>query len=193
MSLTTAELKRRIDAASTADTVRGIVFNATFALVRRHEGEEAARACDPLSKATRSDFMAFDVRDFLEVSHAAARVLAPTQGGEDGAFRAIGVSTWQALAGGMLGRTLLGLAHGEPRRLADLLGPGYRAVVSYGERTLTWRSERSALVRFERDFVVPPFHCGVLQTFLESLGGTHVRVAGRQTGFLEMEFDVSWD
>src|SRR5512134_2082623 len=102
MSLTTADLRKRIDAATSGDTVRGVVFNATFGLVRRHEGDEAARACDPLGKGSRSDFMNYDVRDFLEISYAAARALAPTHGGEDAAFLAIGAATWDALSRGTL-------------------------------------------------------------------------------------------
>jgi uncharacterized protein (TIGR02265 family) len=92
----------------------------------------------------------------------------------------------------MLGRTLLGLAHGDPRRMQDLLAPGYRAVVGYGERSITWLAEKQGRVHYVRDFVVPPFHAGLIAGIVATLGGEDAQAQGRQTGFLELEVDFSW-
>lgn len=64
----------------------------------------------------------------------------------------------------------------DPRRLLASTASGYKATVSYGERTL-----------------VPPFHCGVFAGAVEAVGGKNVKATGSQTGFLEAEYHVSWD
>ncbi len=70
---------------------------------------------------------------------------------------------------------------------------GYRATVSYGERTVKWLGDRRCLITFKRDFLVPAFHCGVIQGGIERMGGRDARVSGRDLGFLESGYDVEWE
>jgi uncharacterized protein (TIGR02265 family) len=93
----------------------------------------------------------------------------------------------------MLGRTLLTIAGGEIQRLLSQTPSGYKATVSYGERTVTWPDPRHAHMVFKHDFLVPSFHCGVIAAAVEMAGGRNVKAAGRKTGFLEAEYDVTWE
>ena len=45
----------------------------------------------------------------------------------------------------------------------------------------------------KRDFLVPPFHCGVVSAAVEMMGGRNVEAKGRQTAFLEAEYDFTWE
>ena len=72
-------------------------------------------------------------------------------------------------------------------------GGGYRATVSYGERLVSWPTEKHARFVFIRDFLVPNFHCGVLAAGAERVGGKSVKAVGRQTGPLEAVYDITWE
>lgn len=192
MALTQAEVTRRIDATTRNDTVRGIVFNAAFDLVRREAGDEVARACDPEGTALRRDFHSYDIADFLRLSVVASRELARAHGGADGALTAIGARVWADVSRSILGRTLVSLADGDPHRLLEQVASGYGAVVSYGQRRVASQGEGYARLHFERDFLDVPFHCGVVTAALEATRARQVRVSGREVAFLAMELDVSW-
>ena len=58
---------------------------------------------------------------------------------------------------------------------------------------MTWLGERHARYVFTRDFLVPPFHAGVLAVGAIVGGGKNVKATGRQTGLLEAVYDVTWD
>jgi uncharacterized protein (TIGR02265 family) len=192
MVLTQADLARRIAATTSEDTVRGVVFLATVELVRGRLGEAAARACDPDTTRARSPFREYLARDYLRIAFDAARALAPAYGGEDTALQAMGVLTWQAVAKGLAGRTLVSFAGGDPRTLLDQVSAGYRAFVSYGTRSTEWQGPTSATVRFERDFIYPAFHGGVLGAAVETVGARGVTAHARETGWLALEVDVGW-
>jgi uncharacterized protein (TIGR02265 family) len=190
--MTQADLERRIDATGPEDWVRGIVFNSAFELVRRLSGDGVACACDPDGTGIRRDFHSYHAADFLRVVAAAARELARAHGGTDAAFAALGARMWRDVSRSVVGRTLASLADGDPRRLLEQIPDGYRAVVSYGERTVSWEGEREARLRFDRDLLVAPFHCGVVSAALEAAGARGVRASGRDVGFLAAEVEVSW-
>jgi uncharacterized protein (TIGR02265 family) len=187
------DLESRIAAATPADTVRGLIFNAIFSVVREAAGDEAARACDPARKAQRTEFFNYPVVDFLRIIWDAADRLEGKIGSE-AAFYRIGHRAGELVLGSMLGKTLLALAGtGGPRQLLAHAPGGYRATVSYGERLVSWPSENHARFVFIRDFLVPPFHCGVLATGAERAGGRLVKAVGRQTGPLEAVYDITWE
>jgi len=188
------DLETRIAVATSADTVRGLIFNAIFSVVREEAGDEAARACDPARKGLRTEFFNYPVIDFLRIIWDAADRLEAKSGGADGAFYRIGHRAGELVLGSMLGKTLLALAGtGGPKQLLSHAPGGYRATVSYGERLVSWPSETHARFVFIRDFLVPGFHCGVLAAGAERAGGRAVKAVGRQTGLLEAVYDITWE
>src|SRR5512134_4146405 len=60
-----ADLGARLAAATAADTSRGLNYASVLALVREHFGEDAARRCDPLGKASRIDFFKYPIGEYL--------------------------------------------------------------------------------------------------------------------------------
>jgi uncharacterized protein (TIGR02265 family) len=186
------DLQRRIAATTIEDTVRGLIFNAGFAVIRDQLGETVARRCDPVGTASRTEFFSYPVADYLRMAFAAAEELETRMGGPDAVFHAIGSRAIGLVLGSMLGRTLISLAGSEPKRLLSQIHPGYRATVSYGERSIEWTGEKQGRAFFRHDFLVPAFHAGVLSGSLIGMGCGDVRVKGRQVGFLDMDFDISW-
>jgi len=188
------DLEARIAVATPQDTVRGVVFNAIFSVVREDAGESAARQVDTAKKGSRTEFFTYPVVDFLRIIWDAADLLESKLGGVDPVYQKVGARAGELVAASMLGKTLLALAAGGgPRQLMAHLPGGYRATVSYGERTLTWIGEKHVRYVFTRDFLVPPFHAGVLYVGAKVGGGKNVRSIGRQTSLLEAVYDVMWD
>ncbi len=186
------DLNARLSAATPQDTVRGIVFNAAFTLLRELAGQPAATGCDPAGAGRRSEYFSYPVADYLKLAWAAAGILGDRMGGADAVFWQLGARAAARWLDSALGRTLAAVAGREPRRLITNTATGYRNVVSYGTRTVEWISPRHARLLFRRDFLVPPFHCGVLTTALDRMGHARVRAEGRTNGFLESEYEVTW-
>ncbi len=187
------DLDARLAAATPADTVRGLIFNALFDAVEEHLGHAAAVAVDPARKATRVEFFSYPIAEFLRIAFDGADRLEGKLGSTDAAFEAFGYRATSNVFSSVLGRTLVALAGN--RGLRSLLGQapnGYKATVSYGVRRVEWIGERHARLTFERDFLVPAFHCGVLRAAVDAMGGRPERIEGRQTGPLRSEYDVSW-
>lgn len=188
-----ADLNQRIAVATPGDTARGIAFNAVFHVIRELAGDAVARELDPSGTGSRIDFFAYPVADYLKLAWAAANRLEPRLGSAEKVFFALGHRTGSGVLSSALGKTLTTLSGMDPRRLLTATASGYRAIVSYGERTVAWRSDRHAHVVFKRDFMVPPYHCGVFVGSVESVGGKNVKAVGSQTAFLDAEYDVTWD
>ena len=188
-----ADLGARLAAATAADTSRGLNYASVLALVREQFGEDAARQCDPLGKGSRIDFFKYPIGEYLALAWNAVDRLEPVSGGVEAAFEALGRRTIEDHLASVLGRTLYAIAGRDPRRMVTNIPSGYRATVSYGERTVEWLGERHARVVFRRDFMPPAFHVGVMRAGIAGMGAKDPRVAGRPTGFLDAEFDVSWE
>lgn len=187
-----ADLAARLAAASKDDTVRGIVFNAAFDVLREHADEAAVLACDPTGKGKRSDFLAYPVTDYLKLAWAVADRLERQLGGADAAFFQMGYRSTANVLGSMVGATILTFGR-KPRTLLSQTPSAYKATVSYGQRFVTWVGERHARLEFVRDFLVVPFHRGALQAALDGTQARNVRVEGQVTGFMQAVYDVTWE
>ncbi|GAO04164.1 DUF2378 family protein [Anaeromyxobacter sp. PSR-1] len=188
------DLEARIAAARSDDTVRGLVFNALFSVVREVAGEEAARACDPTGKASRVEFFSYPVTDFLALAAAVAERIGGRLGGEQQAFFRIGHRAGGMVLDSMVGKTMLALSEaGGARQLLANVPSAYKGAVSYGERRLEWTGERRARVTFRRELLAPPFHCGVFTAVLERVGAKDIRTEARQTGALDAECELAWE
>src|SRR5512141_3401493 len=187
------DLERRVAATTDADTSRGLNFNRLFDLVREKLGDEAARACDPHKKGSRTDFFSYPVAEYLRIAWDAADRLEPELGGVDRVFEELGRRTVTGFLGSVLGRTIYALAGRDPRRFVSAGPAGYRSAVSYGDRSVEWLGERKARLVFRRDFMVPAFHRAVMLAALEASDAKSPRVEGRATSLLDSEYDLSWD
>jgi uncharacterized protein (TIGR02265 family) len=186
------DLAARVVAATPADTSRGLNYASVFRLLRDHLGEAAARECDPLGRGSRIDFFKYPIAEYLALAWNAVNRLEGAAGGVEAAFEMLGRRTIQDHLESVLGRTLYAIAGRDPRRMVTNIPAGYRATVSYGERAVEWLGERHARVTFRRDFMPPAFHVGVMRAGIAGMGARDPLVVGRPTGFLDAEFEVSW-
>jgi uncharacterized protein (TIGR02265 family) len=193
MPVDRADFERRIAACTDADTSRGLNFNRLFEMVRDHAGDEAARQCDPQGKGSRTDFFSYPVAEYLRAAWNAADRLEPRLGSVEAFWAELGRRTVTGFLSSVLGRTIFAIAGRDPRRIVSAGPSGYRSAVSYGDRRVEWRGERSARMVFRRDFMVPAFHRAVILAALEASDAKNPRVAARALGLLDSEYDLSWD
>jgi uncharacterized protein (TIGR02265 family) len=187
------DLEKRIAAATSSDTTRGLNFNTVFGLVTELLGKDAARGIDPQEKGSRVDFFSYPVADYLAMAWDAADLLEPRLGGIDAFFQEVGRRTIRGFLASLLGKTVFAMAGRDPRRIISSGPAGYRSAVGYGERRAEFLGERSARMVFERDFMPAVFHSAVIQAALEPTEARNVRVTGRDTGFLSSEYQIDWD
>ncbi len=187
------DLQQRLAAASPKDTVRGLIFNSILSLLQEAEGEEAARSCDPTRAGSRVDFFSYPASDLLLLTWNAADRLEVKLGGVDQALFHFGYRAVKKLLDSLMGKTLLTIAGGSPRKLMGQLPAAYRTTVSYGERSVEWLGERSCRVLYRRDLFPPSYHRGLLTAGLEVTGARSPRVEGRQTGTLDLVLEVAWE
>ncbi len=187
------DLERRLAATTDADTSRGLNFNRLFQLVREKLGDEAARACDPQRKASRTDFFSYPVAEYLRIAWDAADRLEHELGGIDAVFAELGARTVTGFLGSVLGRTIFAIAGRDPRRFVSAGPAGYRSAVSYGERTVEWLGEKHARMIFKRDFMPPQFHRAVILAGLGASDAKAPKVRAKATGLLDSEYDITWE
>jgi uncharacterized protein (TIGR02265 family) len=132
------------------------------------------------------------VADYLAFAWAAADALEPVLGNTEAAFRELGAASMRNVFNSMLGRTLLTLGGDDPRQLLAQAPSGYRATISYGERTLRWTAPNKAILSVKRDFLLPVFHAGVLAAAVEATGKRDVVCTPHTTGPLDFELEISW-
>jgi uncharacterized protein (TIGR02265 family) len=188
-----SDLALRLAECKDSDTTRGLNFNRLFDLVRDELGAEAARACDPQGKGSRTDFFSYPVAEYLRIAWFAAERLEAKLGGVDAVWHELGRRTVTGFLGSTLGRTIFALAGRDPRRFVAAGPAGYRSAVSYGERTVEWRGERWARMVFKRDFMPPTFHRGVILAGLAASEARNPTVEARALGLLDSEYEIRWE
>jgi uncharacterized protein (TIGR02265 family) len=186
------DLKRRIEAATPGDTVRGLVFNATFALVAELAGAAAARAIDPAGQAHRREYYSYPFADYLRVVQAALAVLEPRLGPPERVLWELGSRCATRWFASPLGRVMSAIGGGDPRRAISSAPVAYRSLARSGSPTVEWVGERHARVVFDRDLLLPSFHGGALTRGLLDLAGVHAQAEVREEGILGAVVDLRW-
>jgi len=174
-------------------TVRGLIFNAVFKLVKQHHGDAAADALRVgISKKPLIDFFSYPARDFLQVLYKAAELLTPQYGSSPEAIRACGAAAVGGFFDSSVGRTLTSIiGKGDPKRLFSNAPTAYSTAVSYGRRECTVLGDRKLSLRFIGDMQPVQFHQGLLEAALRGVG-CEGRVEARQLGLEEAEYLIEW-
>jgi len=174
-------------------TVRGLIFNAVFKLVKQHHGDTVADTLrSSVSKKPLVDFFSYPARDFLQVLFKAAEQLTPQYGSSEAAIRACGAAAVGGFFDSGVGRTLTSIiGKGDPKRLFSNAPTAYSTAVNYGRRECTVLGERKLCLRFTGDMQPVEFHQGLLEAALRGVG-CQGRVEVRRLGLDEADYLIEW-
>ena len=186
------EWARRMDVATSEDLARGLFSQSVLKSLRVLGDEElagrGARAC---GQERFVEFFNYPIRVFLQMLAAAMPGLAERHGDAEQALWLLGHCSAMDFLESESGRALQVLVRGEPKRLVSHLPWAYQVALT-GERSVKWLGPQCCRLTMQRDFLPAAFHEGMLVAMLERLNASKVKVAGRQTGRLDSEYDISW-
>lgn len=185
-----AACAQRVALASPEDRVRGLFFHGLRAAAERCRCQSACTFAAQLEAAAWVPFINYAVATFLPLGfHAAALLGGPSL---DDGFRALGRQGTRDFLCCAVGRTLVALSRGNPRRLMNALPTGYRSAVSYGERTVTWLGPAECRFSMRRDFMPPAYHEGVILEAMAAIGVHTAQAQGTALGPLDVDYHVRW-
>lgn len=180
-------------AATAADTLRGLNYTTLFDFARVELGPKSPREVDPLGKGERVEFFTYPVAVYLDAVWAVVERLAPRFGSADLVLQALGKRTVDRYLESALGKTLFSIAGRDPRRILSAAPAAFKGAVSYGDRSTTFLGDRKALFIVKRDFMPSAFHRGLIHSALSATDAHGLRVDARDTGFMDSEYDISWE
>lgn len=195
LRLDAGDLALRIAAATPSDTCKGMFCNGLFHAVQRARGTLGMEALKHAAHGQKFvDFFNYPIADFLPMAYLASELVGggATPLALEAGVRSLGRQATDDFLGTAVGKTLLMLAGTDPRRLMNSLASGYKTAVSYGTRTVNWKTPTHCVFEMRRDFMPHPYHEGVLLQVLTAVGGKKVQVTGARVGLLDTDYDVTW-
>jgi uncharacterized protein (TIGR02265 family) len=186
------DLSQRIALASPTDTCKGMFHNGLFQAAQRAQGEMGVERMKDAARGQKFvDFFNYPIAEFLPLAWLAADIVGGKEGLEAG-VRSLGRQATDDFLATAVGKTLLLLAGTDPKRLMNSLAAGYKTAVSYGTRTVAWKSPTHCIFSMKRDFMPHPYHEGVLLQVLTAIGGKNVQAKGQRVGLLDTDYEISW-
>lgn len=187
------ELEQRLALTRPEDSLRGFFFNGPLGLVRELEDTVVLNRCIEAAGCDRfMAFFSYPLTSLNRLLYTAAWALSGTQGGFDGALRAMGHRVVPDFLDSAAGGALVRLAGRDPRRLFTSLPAGYRTSILHGECLVRWNGPTSGTL-IVRDSTLPTeYLAGAALGIYELTKMANVKVVGRRTGLTDSEVDISW-
>jgi uncharacterized protein (TIGR02265 family) len=188
-----ALLEQRLALARPEHTLRGFFFNSALELVRELQDTVVLNRCVEAAGGNRfMAFFSYPVTSLNRLLYTAAWALSETQGGFDGAMRAMGHHVVPDFLDSAAGGALLRLAGRDPKRLLTSLPAGYRTAILHGECSIRWTTPSSGTLVVRNSTIPMEYLEGAAQGIYELTKIANVKVVGRREGLTDSEIDVSW-
>ncbi len=139
------------------------------------------------------DFLSYPVSSYLKLAWDAVDLLEPTTQSVEVAFRKLGYHSASDFLTSLVGKTLVIVAANDPRRLLNNAPTAYATSASFGTRTVNWLGPKHAELTFHGDFMVVPFHEGVIAAAITAVGAQNPKVTGRALSLLDAVYEASWE
>lgn len=189
------ELEHRLSLVAPTDTIRGMFFRSVQQAMLVLKGAAAMEEClGECGERDFVDFFAYPAGDFLRMLRRAAVLLGGPAGGFEETLRVLGHMGTAAFLDSQAGNAMEVLISGTPRRVLENLPMAYLVTTpTGGSLSVVWSGHTHGRIIFSRDFLPRPYVEGSLEAHLKKAGARAVRVAGRLTGALSSEYEVSWE
>ncbi|WP_257458703.1 DUF2378 family protein [Archangium lipolyticum] len=187
------ELQQLLSYVTPTDTTRGLFLNGVLEVVRQLGDESTVRRClEESGEKQFLDLFSYPLGTLLRMSYTGARLLSSDSRDFNEVMRQMGYLSARNFADSTMGRVMLRLVVGQPRRLLDTLPMAYRMNTTAGECTVRWTGHTNAVIRFTRDFLPHAYTEGSLQGSFEIAKVPGLTVRARPLARLDTEFELSW-
>lgn len=187
-------MQQRISSMPLHHSMRGLFFNSVLEVVRLLEDESAVKHCLERTGETKYlDFFSYPTSGYVRLLYTAANLLSTRYGGFEGALRAMGARTIMKFLDSAAGKALHLVVVGNPQRLLNNIPVVHRMVMRGGECSMKWAGPTGGLLTIERISAPAPFIEGALQALFDAMNVRGAKVASRQIGPLDVEFELSWE
>lgn len=188
------EMQQRISSMPLHHSMRGLFFNSVLEVVRLLEDESAVKHCLERTGETKYlDFFSYPTSGYVQLLYTAANLLSTRYGGFEGALRAMGARTIMKFLDSAAGKALQLVVVGNPQRLLNNIPVVHRMLMRGGECTMKWAGPTGGLLTIKRISAPAPFTEGALQALFDAMNVRGAKVASRQIGPLDVEFEISWE
>lgn len=188
------ELRLRLSSMPVHHSMRGLFFNSVLEVVRQLGDEHAVSECLKTCGETKYlDFFSYPTSAYVQLLYTAARLLSPRYGSFEAALRAMGSRTITKFLASAAGKALQLVVDRNPQRLLNNIPVVHRMVLKGGECSMNWVGPTGGLLTIQRISAPAPFIEGALQTVFDATNVRGAKVGSRQTGPLDVEFDITWE
>lgn len=189
------ELEQRLALVTPGDTVLGMFFRSVLETVQELKGPEAVEEClAGCGERKFVDFFAYPGMDFLRLLKRTAGMMGEEGEGFEGALRRLGYLGTSALLKSQAGHAVRVVISGTPRRILDNMPMGYRVTTPAGGACkVVLKGQTGGRLILERDVVPRPYVEGSLEAHFLKEGAQGLRIAGKVTGPLSSEYELSWE
>ena len=188
------DLELRLTFVPLGDTARGYFFHCAVEPVRELGDPEALRRCQEasgLESPTR--FFKYPIGALLRLLYQSAWALTDSCGSFEEALRQLGRRVATDFLDSPVGKTMLLLAGGNLKQLADTLPMAYRTGWGHGVGAVVWTAPSTCRVSIHGNVIPAPYFEGIFLEVFQAAGATHLKVKGRQVGLAATEYELSWD
>lgn len=187
------ELRFRLSFIEPSNAIRGVFIKGVLEVVQQIGGKAAVDHCmEVLGEKELLDFFNYPMATFLRMTYAAAHFLSDRYGNFEGAMWKMGYQALKNFEVSPVGRSMLMLAHGEPKRLLESLPATTQAMTAGGETSVLSTGHTSGIYSVKRDFMPPCYTEGAMQALFEVMKVHKLEIHAERTGPFDTNYRISW-
>ncbi|PTL84676.1 TIGR02265 family protein [Vitiosangium sp. GDMCC 1.1324] len=188
------ELQFRLSFIEPSNAIRGVFIKGVLEVVQQIGGKAAVDHCmEELGETELLDFFNYPMATFIRMTYAAAHFLSDRYGGFQGAMWKMGHQALKNFEASPVGKSMLLMAHGNPKRLLDTLPATTQAMTAGGESSVMSTGSNSGVYSVKRDFTPPAYTEGAMQALFEATKARGVQVHAKRTGPFDTDYEISWE
>lgn len=188
------DLRWRMSLLTSEHTARGLYLNGVLDVVRELGSEAAVRQCLEAAGEKRFvDFFSYSSRAHLALVQTAAKLLRDRYGSFEKTLWHMGYQGTKSFFASAVGRTMVVVAQGNPRRLLNALPAAFSLSVSTLRGEVHWTGPNSAVFILRQDFMPLAYTEGALHAVFENAKAKNFQVKSREPEPLVGEYTLSWE
>jgi uncharacterized protein (TIGR02265 family) len=188
------DLQQRLALLTPTDKVRGLFLNGVLDVVRELGDEAVMRQCvESVAEKKFVDFFQYPSNVHLNLVYSAAKLLMGRYGSFEKTLWTMGYQGTKNFFTSAVGKTMVVLAQGSPKRLLTALPSAFSIAVTSLEGEVRWTGPNSGVFILRHDFIPLMYTEGALQAVFENAKVKRFQIHASQPEPLVGEYTVNWE